>query len=140
MSMAVFAVLAPLPLLDEILGRFYFIYLCKESTVQISPTARGRTVYSESGGYTLIKRFGFRARRLTSNWRDATTDELVLSYDSFQPKGGLFSRAITEGGAPMTYGSRCHESQVERLMSELQLIFVPQTSLDRFKWMKKDYN
>ena len=76
-ELMVFAVLLPLPALDEIVGGRQFEKLCKEnSTIQVNrATAVGRTVYSTQQPSVEIK--GTWVRITLQPWRyvDATTGE-----------------------------------------------------------------
>jgi hypothetical protein len=110
-QVAVFAVLLPLPLIDEVIGGWQFRQLCKQhDTIQLDPiTARGRTVYFAKdrplevpGTWTPVSQQAWR-------FLDATTDKPVLSYIKFTAEGGIFIRTlrISEGNAPLTFSNYC---------------------------------
>lgn len=104
----VFAVLLPLPLIDEIVGGRQFEKLCKEnSTIQVDRvTAVGRTVYLAQTPSVEIK--GTWVRVTLQPWRyvDATTGEVVVSYNSLQAVGGRFLK-VSEGHVPLTFNGYC---------------------------------
>lgn len=104
----VFAVLLPLPALDEIVGGRQFEKLCKEnSTIQVNrATAVGKTVYLAQTPDVEIK--GTWVRVVLKPWRfvDATTGEVVVSYNTLQAVGGRFLK-ISEGHVPLTFNGSC---------------------------------
>ena len=104
----VFGVLLPLPVLDEIVGGRQFEKLCKEnSTIQVNrATAVGRTVYLAQTPDVEIKRTWVRV--VLKPWRyvDATTGEVVVSYNTLQARGGRFLK-ISEGHVPLTFNGYC---------------------------------
>ncbi|WP_301100280.1 hypothetical protein [Propionivibrio sp.] len=105
------AVLFPLPLIDEIIGGRQFEQLCKEnSMIQVDrATAVGKTVYLLQIPDVEIKDTWVRV--VLKPWRfvDATTGELVLSYNSLMAAGGRFIRTlgISEGGVPLIFHGSC---------------------------------
>ena len=106
-SIPLFIVLLPMPLMDEIIGGRQFEQLCKEnSTIQVDrKTAVGRTVYLAEVVRENItdKWMPMRIER----WRfvDATTGELVLSYNILHATRSWFR--ITESAYPFTFKGYC---------------------------------
>ncbi len=103
--------LLPLPLVDEIIGGRQFEQLCKEnSTIQVDRVkAVGKTVYLNSLPETNVQ--GTWVPISVHYWRfvDATTGELVVSYNTLRATGGRLIRAlgISEGNVPLTFKSSC---------------------------------
>ena len=123
----VFTVLLPLPVLDELVGGRQFEKLCKEnSTIQVNrATAVGRTVYYVPEPSVEIK--GTWVRVVLQPWRyvDATTGEVVVSYNTLQARGGRFLK-ISEGHVPLTFNGTCWPEHVKDTFTSLQI-----TALDR---------
>jgi len=97
--LVLFAVLLPLPLIDEIIGKWQFERLCQEnSTVYIAPDAKGRTVYlADMLSDEVVK--GALVPIRTQKWQhvDATTGEIIVSYNNLQARGGWFIRTFFGG-------------------------------------------
>ncbi len=132
-GIVVFAVLLPLPLVDEIVGGRQFEQLCKgNSTIQVDrATAVGKTVYFDPQPSIEIK--GTWVRIVLQPWRyvDATTGELVFSYSTLLAEGGRFIQTlgISEGGMPLTFHGSCGPKEnTKDLVKSLQI-----TALDRPK-------
>jgi hypothetical protein len=106
-----FLAVAPVPLIDEIVGGRQFAQLCKEnSTIQVDRAkAAGKTVYLAEDPDINIK--GAWVRIVLQPWRyvDATTDETIVSYNTLLAGGGVFIRTlgISEGGVPLTFKGHC---------------------------------
>jgi hypothetical protein len=107
-GLLVFAVLLPLPVLDELVGGRQFERLCQEnSTIQVNrATAVGRTVYLAKTPPLLVK--GTWVPVIVQPWRyvDATTGEVVVSYNTLRAKGGRFLK-VSEGHVPLTFHGSC---------------------------------
>lgn len=97
-GIALFIMLLPLLLIDEMVGKRQFERLCREnSTIYIAPDAKGRTVYLAETPDKVAK--GTWVRIVLHPWRyvDATTGETIVSYNSFQAGGGWFMRRFFAG-------------------------------------------
>jgi len=114
-AIVVFAVLLPLPLIDEIVGGQQFKQLCKEnSTIQVDrATASGRTVYFDPQQNVDVKGTWVRVVLQPKRFVDATTGQLVVSYNTLIAAGGRFSQAlaISEGGMPITFDGSCRPTE-----------------------------
>lgn len=111
LGLVIFVVLLPLPLIDEIVGGRQFEQLCKEnSTIQVDrAVAVGKTVYLAQTPDIEIK--GTWVRVVLKPWRfvDATTGEIVVSYNTLIADGGRLIRTlgISEGGVPLAFRGTC---------------------------------
>jgi hypothetical protein len=128
-------VLFPLPLIDEIAGKMQFEQLCNEySEIEVNRReAAGKTVYLAPTSEISAQGTWVPIRRKQWRYLDATTDELVVSYNTFHASGGLLVRTLKlwEGDTPMTFDGYCAPGPNRRLdtlklMKELNI-----TSIDR---------
>ncbi|MDK9714642.1 MAG: hypothetical protein OEL86_11200 [Sulfuritalea sp.] len=112
-GLLVFAVLVPLPVLDELVGGRQFERLCREnSTILVNrATAVGRTVYLAKTSPLLAK--GTWVPVIVQPWRyvDATTGEVVVSYNTLRAKGGRFLK-VSEGHVPLTFTGSCEPTGI----------------------------
>ena len=126
MRLLIFAVLLPLPVLDEIVGGWQFKQLCKgNSTIQVDrATAVGKTVYFVPQANVEVKGTWVRVVLQPKRFVDATTGETVVSYNTLIAAGGRFIRmlGISEGGMPLTFRGTCEPSEsVKDLFKSLQI-------------------
>jgi len=88
-----FALLLPLPLLDEIVGGYQFRSLCRANASEYRlgvPDPEGRTakvVVDPSNRYISGKNLRIRHSRVT--YLDAKTGEEILSFDRYVAEGGV---------------------------------------------------
>ena len=109
----VVAVMIPLPVADELLSKGEFERLCAEGTkLRFDPEKiRGRTIFLAESPYprpTLS--VGMLTGYYTpSQYLDATTKETLISYNSYDIKGGFLIRSlgISETTAPLMMESFC---------------------------------
>ncbi len=109
-GIVVFAVLLPLPLVDEIVGGRQFEQLCKDnSTIQVDRvTAVGKTVYFDPQPDVEIKGTWVRVVLKPQRFVDATTGEPVVSYNELTARGGRFIRVLgISQGMPLTFKGSC---------------------------------
>ncbi len=130
-GIVVFAVLLPLPLVDEIVGGRQFEELCKEnSTIQVDRvTAVGRTVYLADLPDVEVKGTWVRIVLQPRQFLDLTKDEVVVSYNGLIAEGGRFIRTlgISEGGMPLTFKGTCKPGDLhtlEKLFKELNITLI----------------
>lgn len=106
-SIPLFLLLLPMPVMDEIIGGRQFEQLCKNnSTIQVDrKTAVGRTVYLKDVPDEIIKDKWMPMR--LERWRfvDATTGELVMSYNILHATRSWLR--LTESGYPFTFDGYC---------------------------------
>lgn len=138
-AFVVFAVLLPLPLVDEIVGSRQFEQLCKEnSTIQVDrEKMKGRTVYLAEPPYVEIK--GTWVRIVMRPWRyiDVITGETVVSFNMLMASGGRFIRAlgISEGGVPLMFKGDCEKNLLfdkENLFKEIGVTQIDRRDLQKF--------
>ncbi len=110
-ALAIFAVALPLPLVDELVGKRQFEQLCAEnSTVHVDrATAVGRTVYFVPQPNVEVKGTWVRIVLQPRRYIDATTGEVIVSYNELIASGGHLIRAlgVSEGGMPLLFRGTC---------------------------------
>jgi MFS family permease len=122
-GIAVFVILLPLPLVDELVGKGQFEELCKEhSTIHVDrEKAAGKTVYLTDLPRIEIK--GPWVRVLMRQWRfvDVETGKIVISYETLQAESGRFIRALglSEGSVPLTFNQQCASGNIPKAANEL---------------------
>lgn len=126
LALAVFAVLLPLPLVDEIAGKRQFERLCAENAeIRIDRAAAvGKTVkyvpqpqVDVAGAYVRIV---LRPQRFV----DAHTREVVFSYNELLASGGQFVHffRVSEGKVPLLFRGSCGPKENPRdLVKTLQI-------------------
>jgi hypothetical protein len=127
----------PIPLIDEIVGGRQFEQLCKEnSTIQVDRVkAAGKTVYLAKPVDIQIKDTLVPIRLKPWRFVDATTGEIVVSYNTLLAGGGIFIRTlgISEGGAPLTFKSFCEPGGIVdplKLFKELRVTEIERSALN----------
>lgn len=104
-----FAMLLPLPLVDEIVGKGQFERLCKaNATIQMDrATATGKTVYLAKTASVEIKDTWVPV--VMQRWRyvDASTGETVVSYNTLDAVGGRLVQmfGFSEGRTPLIFSN-----------------------------------
>jgi hypothetical protein len=136
-AILIFAVLLPLPLIDEFVGGRQFEEFCKSNaTIQVDRVkAIGKTVYLAQTPDVEIK--GPWLRFVLKPWRfvDVTAGEPIVSYNTVMADGGRFIRwlDISEGGVPLTFKGRCEPGGVVdslKLFKDLQITQVQRSELN----------
>lgn len=136
-GVAVFVLLLLLPLLDEFIGSRQFEQLCKaNSTIQVDrAAAAGKTVYLADMVDIEIKNKWLRF--VVRQWRflDATTNELVVSYNTLMAGGGRLSQmlGISEGRVPLTFKGQCEPGGLVdpvKLFSDLKITQIQRSKLN----------
>lgn len=128
---ALWAVLLPLPVIDELIGVLQFDRLCGDNQqVHIAAAgAEGRTVFlkasparSEEGTFVPV---------LIQPWRfvDANTGELVVSFNTLSAGAGQLARIsrISGSGTPLTFRGTCLPSNApmsEKAFSRLGITLI----------------
>jgi len=104
-QIALFVVLVPLPLIDQIVGGMQFKELCRQNQeIHFDPAkVRGKTVYLAGVDRTLAE--GTWVPIQISHWRfvDATTREVVVTYNTVDAGPGL----LRFGGGPLLFRGSC---------------------------------
>ena len=113
-TVLLFLVLLPLPVLDEIIGGFQFRALCEKNAklkFNVDPaTLKDKSVRAyakpshEIVGGTLVE-----ITHSHEIYRDAEGGQDLLSFDSYRAKGGLLIRLLSmdDNMMPMTFTSSC---------------------------------
>jgi hypothetical protein len=108
-----FLALLPVPLADEIVGKWQFERLCRDNAeIKINlATAAGRTVHYQSQPPSEVSGTWIPVRRLPQRFIDATTEEPVVSYDILRASGGrivrLFGLSGSGGSGPLLFEGSC---------------------------------
>ncbi len=130
-ALILFFVLIPLPLIDEIVGKRQFERLCKDnSTIQVDRAkAAGRTVYLAQTSDVDIKGTWVRIVLQPRRFVDATTGEIVVSFNDLIAVGGRFIQmlGISEGSVPLTFKGWCQpgdRNTLENLFKELKITLI----------------
>jgi hypothetical protein len=109
--LALTGLLLPLPLVDELVGKWQFEQLCKDnSTIQVDRArAVGKTVYFVPQPTVDVTGTWVRVALRPHKFVDVVTGESVISYNELMASGGRLSRAlgISEGGVPLTFVGSC---------------------------------
>jgi hypothetical protein len=128
-SVGLFFVLLVLPVMDEIVGGWQFRQLCKENAdIQVDRAAAvGKTVYSDPQPSIQVKGTWVRVHLLQRRYVDATTGEIVVSYNKLRANGGALFKGLSQGGVPLTFYGNCRPKENPKDLFKLLQI----TILDR---------
>lgn len=109
-KLIIFALLLPLPLIDEIVGGWQFARLCEANVVRVDKeAARGKNVYNDLSGYQVpVPGTWVKVWKMTFRYLDATTGELVMSFDQLRAEGGHLFPGFDSGHDPLTFKGECH--------------------------------
>ena len=126
------AVLVPLPLLDEILGKRQFEKLCRDNAVAKFDQAKlaGKTVYLSPEPSSEVE--GTLVRISIQRWRflDAATGETVLSYNTLNAGRRFFIKGL----GPFTFHGYCAPGgafNASDLFKELGVTQVQRSQVDK---------
>ena len=132
-----FPLLMAAPLADELVGKRQFEQLCRDnSTIQVDRAkAVGKTVYLAKTSDIEIS--GKWLRLVLQPWRfvDATTGEIVVSYNTLMVDGGWLIRhlGISAGGVPLTFKGSCEPGGVVdtvRIFKELEIKTIQRSEVN----------
>ena len=130
---ALFAVLLPLPLIDEIIAKPQFEALCKEKAViVVEPSkAQGRTVYLLDLPTEIAKGVMVPVHAQRWHYVDAKTKEAVVSFSTLQAEGGRLIHAlgISETNAPLTFNGYCAPPNRQALFTQLEIRKVERSQI-----------
>ncbi|MBE7418531.1 MAG: hypothetical protein HS128_12440 [Ideonella sp.] len=105
-----FGILMPFPVIDEILAKPQFERLCRENAeIKIDrASAVGRTVYFEAQPHVELPGTWVQVTRRPMRYVDATTGELVLSYNVLEASGGVLVHLLgAPGKVPLLFRYTC---------------------------------
>lgn len=125
-ALLIFAVLLPLPLIDEIVGARQFEQLCKEnSEIQVDKlAAQGQTIYFNPQPHVEIKGTWLKVVSQPHQFIDGRTGKQVVNYNTLLATGGKLIKVlgISEGGMPLTfYGSCAPTENIKNLFKTLNI-------------------
>lgn len=127
LGVAIFVLLLPVPVADEILGGLQLWSLCTEGAVPrySKERLRGRSVRLRLVPHPQVPKVMQTPTRLISapipieertvEWADVETDEVLLSYKAYRAKGGLLIRVlgISSSNSPLTiHPSSCAVNEI----------------------------
>lgn len=113
-KLIIFALLLPLPLIDEIVGGWQFKRLCEANVVHVNKdTVRGRTIYPEAGGYEVsVPGTWVKVWKMSTRYLDVATGEVVVSFDHLRAEGGHLFPGFDSGHDPLTFKGTCQPSGI----------------------------
>jgi hypothetical protein len=119
-------VLLPLPLVDEVVGKWQFEQLCREnSTIQVDrATAVGKTVYYDPQPAVEVKEAWIRIVSRPQRYVDSTTGNAVISFNTLLAEGGRFVQTFgtSEGRMPLIFRGSCGPTEnVRELFKALDI-------------------
>ncbi|MFE8643840.1 hypothetical protein ACFX58_01985 [Sphingomonas sp. NCPPB 2930] len=106
----IFALLLPLPLIDEIVGGWQFKELCEANVVWVNKeAARGKSVYREPGSYQMpVSGTWVKVWKMTFRYLDLENNAPIVSFDQYSAEGGHFFPGFDSGHDPLTFKGECH--------------------------------
>ena len=127
-ALVVVAVLLPLPLADELIGKQKFERLCEEKSKVILDTAntQGRTVWFGGSERTQIIMGLMQLTQIKRSYVDAETQEPIYHYFRLEMSGGWLMRSlgISEGGGPLIFSGLCQPKHIDALDDQLGLTHI----------------
>lgn len=114
-----FIFLAPLPLADELIGKYQFQYLCAQhSDIAVDRTSlSGRFVYSAPLPSSAVRRTSIPVQLDSRRFLDFNTGRTVISYNQLRASGGVLVRVLgfSEANAPLLFKGVCGPGNQEAL-------------------------
>jgi hypothetical protein len=116
----VFVGLLVLPIADELVGGLQFRALCAKNASEFQmgvADPQGRTTKLTIGpANRYLENTAIPIRHSRREYRDTTTQELVVAFDSYSATGGLFIHAlgISNSNSPLTIGQPSCSPQKQR--------------------------
>lgn len=121
----IFCALAPLVLVDEMLGGVQFEELCRTRAVITINTAqpRGRTVYLAALPAEPVPGLMLPVQEQRLLYIDADTRETVLSFSALRAQGGKLVRNTgwPHQSQPLTFDGRCAPADRQSVLNSLGL-------------------
>lgn len=135
-AILIFAVLLPLPIVDEIVGGRQFKKLCNEhgSITVDRAKAIGRVVYLADVPDVELTDAWVRVVLKPWIFLDASTQQPILKFESLMADGGRFVSflRLSQGTVPLIFHGNCQPKETEdlrKLFSELGLTQVQRASI-----------
>lgn len=108
---ALFTLIFLVPVADEIVGGFQFRALCKKNALLIfdEEKIKGKTVAYQRVRDNYIYRYLIPVLERSWSYKDIGTGEIVISWKSYEAKGGWLSHFIgfPPGSPPYTFDGSC---------------------------------
>ena len=100
------------PLADEVIGGVQFYPLCTKSAVLSvdEDKLRNKIVLSQGAPSTYLPGYFLPIRQQHWSYANPDTGEIVISWNAYHAKGGLFIRSlgISQTSAPLTFNGVCY--------------------------------
>lgn len=125
----VFPLLLVAPLADELIGKQQFESLCGRYAVQVidEPHALNRrVVYVPRGADQYAEGTAVRIRIDPWIYRDAETNQVLVSYHTLHAEGGWLIRSlgISESNSPLSFGSGCGPADEREFIKKLNIAII----------------
>lgn len=125
----------PLPLMDEIFGKWQFEKLCHEhSRVWVDQeTVRGRTVYLANPEHVKIDDSWVNINMAIWRFLDAKTNEQIVRYDRLSAEGGWISKI--SGVGPLLYKVSCEAGEdinISDFFEKLEITEIERKNVENF--------
>jgi hypothetical protein len=109
LSLLLFIVFLIMPVIYEIVGGWQFKRLCEvNAEIKVDKvTAVGRTVYFVPQPAFEMKNKFVRIVLKPHKFVDATTGDVVVSYNTLRANGGVLFKRISQGNVPLIFNCTC---------------------------------
>ncbi len=128
-SVVLFPALLVLPMVDELIGKQQFESLCKKYAVQFidEPHAMNRRATAElRRGDRFAEGTAVEIRVDPHVYRDAETNQVLVSYHTLHAKGGWFIRAlgISETNSPLLFRRGCAPKDQDAFKKKFNITII----------------
>lgn len=128
-GLLVFVIGLPMPLADEIVGKWQFEALCKQYAVQMIDEQHAmnrRVLYEPRGADQFAQRTAVEIRIDPVVYRDAETNQVLVSYHTLHAKGGWLIRAlgISETSSPLLFQRGCAPKDQDAFKKKFNITVV----------------
>lgn len=111
----VFLLILTAPVMDEIIGGFQFRALCNKNSLLIfdEEKIKGKTVIYQRVRDNYIYQYLIPVLERNWSYKDISTGEIVISWKSYEAKGGWLSHFIgfPQGSPPYTFDGYCSSKE-----------------------------
>ncbi|MDL2336354.1 MAG: hypothetical protein QFE16_00785 [Pseudomonadota bacterium] len=127
--LVLFPVLLVLPLADELVGKQQFDSLCKKYAVQVIDEKHAmnrRVVFVLPEHDQFVEGTALQIRIDPNVYRDAETNQVLVSYYTLHAKGGWFIRTlgISETNAPLLFESGCAPEEQDAFKKKFNITVI----------------